>query len=133
VTTVYRVENENHFGPYTTSVRGMNFHGCDHQPAPHRAGLGWLDDLELSGFKSMEQMLAWFNTREELDCLEHGGMSVVRIEVEERRIRYGDKQIVFREDVPNDNPREKIPWAEVRNQLDSKLVVPTTAKGAVNG
>lgn len=118
MTTVYRVENDEHVGPYATSVPGMNHMGSAHQPAPWDTGLGWINTGELSGFDSLDQLLDWFDAREDLDNLERGGMSVVRINVDEGLIRRGAKHLVFREEILGSNPRDQVSWGEVRSQLD---------------
>lgn len=118
MTVVYRVENEEFVGPYASSCPGMNHMGCDHQPAPWNTGLGWINTGELSGFDSLDQLLDWFDAREDLDNLEHGGMFVVRVEVAESLIRRGVKHLVFREEIMGSNPRDRVSWGEVRSQLD---------------
>ena len=115
---VYRVENEFCLGPYATSVPGMDHMGSVHQPAPWDTGLGGISTGELSGFESMEQLLEWFDRREDLDNLEQGDMFVVRIEIDEFFIRRGKKHLVFTELDPEDHPRERVPWPDVRSQLD---------------
>jgi hypothetical protein len=86
---------------------------------------------EFSGFESMRQLLAWFRTHEELQSLKVEGFHVVVIDVFENTIRRGRKHLVFRDNTHEGHYiREIIPWEEVEYQLETKLGVPTTAKGA---
>lgn len=122
MTEVFRVENAEFVGPYALGIPGMNAMGCKHQPAPWNTGLGLIEPGELSGFESMRQLLAWFNTHEDLDNLEHGGMRVVVIDVVCGFIRNGREHLVFRENLAiGPFERELIPWDEVHYQLETKL------------
>lgn len=107
---VFRVENEELFGPYyankggiaTRAVGekyGINVIGNSRRtPLPYEDGLsGWRDRLDYAqfrfGFESPEAAVAWFI---DLDILREHGFKLCAYEVPETEVFKGGKQLVFR-------------------------------------
>lgn len=97
---VYRVQTESGEGPYISgkAIDLLQPHQrCDDHPAPRNDGVGDYYDFHGThkfGFKSLEQLHAWFSSYE-CDVLRSMGFVMATYEVAEMRVRFGGKQIAF--------------------------------------
>jgi hypothetical protein len=101
--TVYRVETVDGDGPYWRGPGQAAIHGdlCfDYERAVRRVPTPYLDNLSgfnhehSFGFKSREQLEAWF-TRSEREYLAGCHFLVSVYEVDDDLVQYGNKQVVF--------------------------------------
>lgn len=98
---IYRVQNAQGCGPYSTSNRNWQTRSHASKQTPHLA----LDRLlkykarynhhaYLYGFKSMKQLNAWF-TKEELINLGLYGFGIVALDIPDKKVIVGYKQVMF--------------------------------------
>lgn len=117
---VFRVEDDLRLGPYTSRLVAIKVlvHHDDlaYHPEPSNDGIRDMQDTEWCGFSSIEALLRWFSFKDRV-ALEYSGLHVVKIEVPDYMVRYGKRQLVFKQSPQEVHPREKISWDE--------LVVPT--------
>lgn len=103
---VYRVQNDDGYGPYgcnafKTGVTSSDwardtdpFH--ENHPCPYEDGIDRHPPSWLCGFDSLDKLLEWF-TKEEINNLEALGFNVYEIHLDEDTygIVYGDMQLIF--------------------------------------
>lgn len=94
---VYRVQTPAGEGPYASGIAWellQPHQCCDNHPAPRNDGLSDFTGQHRFGFRSLEQLHAWFSPMER-DALRAMGFSMAIYEVEECRVKFGGKQIAF--------------------------------------
>lgn len=98
---VYRVQTECGEGPYASGIAWdlLQPHQSDREnhPSPSQDNIGDRSDFYGShrfGFKSLEQLHAWFSSYE-CDCLRAMGFVLATYAVSECHVRFGGKQIAF--------------------------------------
>lgn len=101
MTRVYRVEDENHTGPYWNKRDDWTTHCHDWSnttPGPHRDGLEEFENgHHVCGFASVEQFSAWFNLQERKN-LDARGYRLSVYDVASHQVLIGYHQVAF---VPN--------------------------------
>lgn len=97
---VYRVENENGRGPYSTShdfrhdlIDAHNY--SRRHPTPNFPSLD-AETIWLCGFASQESLNEWFNGW--LEKLTSVGFRVVRYDVPDEFVKNSDIQLIFQKD-----------------------------------
>ena len=102
MTLVYRVEDQNHIGPYRNAYyetllscrRVIRRHTNNHHPTPieDRYIDRFIEDCERCGFKDLQQFRNWFNLRDRR-LLHSLGFILAVYEV--RKITRGEYQVIF--------------------------------------
>lgn len=101
---IYRIENKDKKGPYFYGTdcwmgRKVHFMSKKH-PSPYqdkllRNKLRNLPFLQWRfGFKTMKQLKQWF-TEKEIKNLKGYGFQIVKLDIPEKHIIVGDKQVMF--------------------------------------
>jgi hypothetical protein len=90
---VYRIENDNEIGPYTSGYAYIPEYAPGVHPSPPEDGLGRIEDHEYCAFESLEKAREWFGYPGVVEALE--GFSLVVREVADNLVRFGRKQVVF--------------------------------------
>ena len=95
---IWRVAHKDtHCGPYESCT--LDGEIMDHRPLPHNDGLrrGYKANPNWRfGFTTLTQLKNWFDDEYEHMLMHNRGVRVQRIEVDEKDIRFGNSQIVFR-------------------------------------
>lgn len=95
---VYRVQLESGEGPYASGIAWdllQPHQRCENHPAPYHDNIGeGFSGTHRFGFKSLEQLHAWFSSYE-CDCLRAMGFILATYAVAECHVRFGGKQIAF--------------------------------------
>jgi hypothetical protein len=96
---VYRVENKNGVGPYYGTDNWCEWqtrwHDSPSHPPPFLDGIDVYAKKDLCGFASFKKLRDWFES-EELVELRKLGFRVRRIRVPRSKVKFGEKQVVFR-------------------------------------
>ena len=90
---VYRIENDDEIGPYTSGYAYIPEYAPGIHPAPSQDGIGMIGDHEYCGFESLEKAREWFGYPGVVQAL--AGFSLVVREVADDLVRAGRKQVVF--------------------------------------
>jgi hypothetical protein len=105
---VYRIQKENGIGPYHCYVSCSSwqdeFHTADNgRPGPYEdegfsaysldEALGANSENHYFGFKSLEDLMRWFNETERQKLAKHGYKIYL---VEARQVWYGKRQVIFK-------------------------------------
>ena len=112
---VFRVENTSGIGPYAADYGdavGLDIYHNPRAPKPSWDGLPSVRIEDRFGFASIEQLLDWFDMY--LDNLRDHEYRVVKISVHQSRVKYGRKQLMFREYKNWEARRVVIPWQTVK-------------------
>lgn len=113
--TVYRVEDENCYGPYMGVISAGSFRAIDdslwqkkYHPFPEDDGLPYPQEDHRSGFANLDQLWDWFGGYEW--ALAADGYGVVSLQAEPHEVEFGRHQVLF---VEQSQPRTPVSWEEV--------------------